>query len=524
MPVGSVVRSRLYKDSVVLMRLAETLGGMPGVRYASLSMGTDANKALLAEAGRLPTDLRAAGPDDLMLLVEADSQDSLSAALAGLDELLARAPAGQGGVAGERAPQSLGMALRRLAAANLAQISTPGPYAGAETLKALHRGLHVFLFSDNVPLEQEATLKSLAARKQLLVMGPDCGTALIHGVPLGFANVVRRGAIGLVAAAGTGLQQVTCLIHRLGEGVSHGIGTGSRDLSEAVGGVTFTMGLDALLADEATRVIGLLSKPPAPAVAARIADRLRGLPKPVVVLFLGGQTAAARAAGATPVTTLEEAAQATVALARGQTPPGPSTLPPATAERCRAEAERLAPSQRYLRALFSGGTFCSEAQVIWRQEGLTTYSNVPLDKAQKLEHAHRSREHTAIDMGTDDFTVGRPHPMIDVRFRVERLLQEAADPAVAVIQLDVVLGYGAHPDPAGALAPALEQARAAAARAGRHLVLVGSVCGTEEDPQRLSAQEERLTGAGVLLAPSNAAAARMVAAVVQSKRDRRGEL
>ncbi len=514
MSVRSLVKPHLYKDSVALMRMAETLAGIPGVRYAGLMMGSAANKQILEEAARLTAEVQGAGPDDLMIVLEADSNETLETGLARAERLLAGEEEGRPRKESrERSPRTLAMALERLAGANLVQISTPGMYAAAEALKALRCGLHVFLFSDNVPLEHEVFIKTVAQRKGLLVMGPDCGTALIGGLPLGFANVVRRGAIGLVAASGTGLQQVTCLIHRLGEGVSHGIGTGSRDLTEAVGGITVGQGLDALLGDPQTRVIVLISKPPSPAVAARVLDRVRGSPKPTVVLFLGGDPELVRAVGATPVATLEEAAGAAVALVRGTAPQAAAGLEPGMTEIIQAEARRLSSSQRYMRALFSGGTFCSETLAVWRQQGLTAFSNVPLEKTYRLSTPQESREHTAVDMGSDEFTVGRPHPMIDFRYRVDRLLREASDPATAVILLDVVLGYGAHRDPAAVLAPALREAKRAAEREGRYLSVVGSVCGTEEDPQQFSAQEARLREAGMVLAFSNAEAARLAAAI-----------
>jgi succinyl-CoA synthetase alpha subunit len=464
------------------MRMTETLAGIPGIRFANLTMGTAANKQILEEAGRLMAEARGATPDDLMIVLEAESDGVLTTGLARAESLLSGGEEGwPSGESKERRPRTLAMALEEIAGANLVQISTPGPYAGGEALKAVRRGLHVFLFSDNVPLAQEIFLKQAARRKGLLVMGPDCGTALIGGVPLGFANAVRRGAIGLVAASGTGLQQVTCLIHRLGEGASHGIGTGSRDLSEAVGGITTAQGLEALLHDPGTRVIILVSKPPSPTVAAQILDRVRGSLKPVVVLFLGGDPGKVLAVRATPASTLEEAARAAVALLRGETPKARDGfgLPRKTV---RAETCRLSGDQRYIRGLFSGGTFCAEAQVVWRGPGLQAFSNVPLDPSFRLANVQESREHTAIDMGSDEFTVGRPHPMIDFRYRVERLLSEAADPAVAVILLDVVLGHGAHADPASVLVPAIREAKAIAGRDGRYLSVVASVVGRMRIP------------------------------------------
>lgn len=489
MPLAHHLHANLYKDSVALMRIAQEVLARVGVRRATLQMGTPANKALLADAGLLAGALEAARPADVMVAVEADTEEGAREALAEVARRLEgeRAPAAADAAIAVPA-RSFAMGCERLPQARLAQVSVPGPYAAAEALKALRRGLHVFLFSDNVPLEQERAIKEVAARKQLLVMGPDCGTAIVNGVPLGFANRVRRGAIGLVGASGTGLQQVSCRIDALGEGVSHAIGTGGHDVAEAIGGSTMRQAIDLLAADPATRVIGIVSKPPAPAVARRVIEQLGGCGKPAVVLFLGaGLAAPALPSNVTVVETLADAADACVARARGQrfVPGVPSDGDLRAAQ---AEARRLAPGQHAVRGLFSGGTFASEAKLLWGALGAS---------------------HAAIDLGDDAFTVGRPHPMIDPSLRLERIAAEAADPATAVLVLDVVLGYGAHDDPAGALAPAIAQARGASARAGRHLAVVAFVCGTEADPQPLAAQQQLLRDAGVLVAADSTAAARL---------------
>jgi succinyl-CoA synthetase alpha subunit len=379
-------------------------------------------------------------------------------------------------------------------------------------MKALKRGLHVFLFSDNVPLAEEQAVKRLAAKRGLLVMGPDCGTAIIGGVPLGFANAVRRGAIGLVGASGTGMQEVSCRIHALGEGVSHAIGTGSRDVYEEVGGTTLAAGFDLLVRDPETRVIVIVSKPPSAAVADRALSAARACGKPVVVLFLGA--ALAPADNVHPVATLEEAAAAAVALVRGARPSSPAGLAPAGLD---AQIARLAPTQKHLRGLYSGGTYCTEAQYLWKSAGIHTWSNAPVDRKLALPHGAPSRGHTAVDLGADEFTVGRPHPMIDFAARTERLAAEARDASVAGIVLDVVLGYGANADPAGELAPAVRGARGIAAKDGRNLIVLGFVCGTEDDPQGLAGQAAKLAEAGMILAPTSSAAARLAARVVAGR-------
>ena len=491
-----LVRRDTYRDSVELMRVAAEVEQLPGVVRAALLMATPANRELLAGAGLLEGEAAAAGPNDLVVAVAAKDKNAAEAALAQAARLLVT-QAATPSAAGERpAPRTIAAALAELPKANLAIISTPGPYATAEALKALKRGLHVFLFSDNVPITDEIELKRLAQKKGLLVMGPDCGTAILDGVPLGFANAVRRGRIGLVGASGTGLQQVSCLIDRLGEGVSQVIGVGGHDLDERVGGPMMIAGIERLAADPATTVIGLVSKPPAATVARHVLDVARQSRKPVVVNFLGGDPATVRELGATPAATLEDAARLAVALARNKTVKSATTpgVDTRLATAARAKVRRLAPGQRYVRGLYSGGTLCQEAALI-------------LAGAE----AARGAAHTTIDLGADEFTVGRPHPMIDFRLRNERIVAAARDATTAVILLDVVLGYGAHPDPAGALVPAIEQALEVASKGKRGLALVASVCGTRDDPQGLSRQEKTLAAAGVILAPSNAQAARLAA-------------
>ena len=492
------ITRNFYRDSVELMQLSARLLALPGVRRASAVMASPANLALLREAELLAGEVDA-GPNDLLIALEAE-EGAAAAALAEVDRAFNRAPsAGQGRGRRQMPPRSLEMALETAPAANLALISTPGDYAAAEAMKALRLGLHVMIFSDNVPVAEEIVLKRYAAAHDLLVMGPDCGTAIIAGVPLGFANVVRRGDIGLVAASGTGLQQVTCLIDRLGGGISQAIGTGGHDLSREVGGTTMLHGLAALATDPQTRVIVLISKPPAPEVAAQVLDRACTAGKPVIVNFVGADPQTIAGDRLIPARTLEDAALLAVGAAAGRPcPPIDDGLP---------ELPRLAPGQCHVRGLYSGGTFCYEATLLLAASLPDVHSNTPVGAARPLADVWQSRGHTLVDLGDDVFTRGRPHPMIDPRLRLERLAEEARDPTTAVILLDIVLGFGAHADPAGVIAPAIEAAIAGARAAGRQLAVVGFVCGTAADPQNLARQQARLREAGMALTASNAQAA-----------------
>jgi FdrA protein len=498
------VRRGAYYDSVVLMQLQRSLGDLPGVIDAGVVMGTHANKEVLAQSGLLAPEAREAANDDLVIVVKAEEGQAAQAALDQVDELLASRR--RAGVEQDFLPKSLESACQMLPAARWVLVSVAGRYAAGVAREALRLGRNVFLYSDNVSLEDEISLKRTAGDKGLLVMGPDCGTAIISGVGLGFANQVRRGPIGIVGASGTGLQQVSSRIHQLGSGITHALGTGGRDLSKAVGAATMRQGLDLLSRDPGTSVIVLVSKPPAPEVAEEVFRAARSAGKPVVVDLIGFHGRPSPGSHLHFCHTLDETAELAVQLAAA-TPdekPAPDL-----------ELERFAPGQRYLRGLFSGGTLAYEALLILQDYLPQVHSNAPLDPAFRLANAMTSQAHTIVDLGEDEFTVGRLHPMLDNDLRIRRLQQETDDPQTAVILLDVVLGHGAHPDPAGELAPAIAAAKAGAVRAGRHLEVIAIVVGTDEDPQDINIQIQRLQEAGSLVCSSNEEAVRRAGELVR---------
>lgn len=511
MPVWNVVRRRVYHDSVTLMRLARDMEAVPGVTAAAAMMATPSNRELLRQAGLLAAEGEAAGPADLVIAVAAETPAAAAAATAaGERSLAARRPPPRG--AAGPPPRTLAAGVRALPEASVALVSVPGAYAGAEAMKALRAGVHVMLFSDNVPLATEIALKREAAARGLLLMGPDCGTALIAGVPLGFANAVPRGRIGLAGASGTGLQEVTCLLAAAGEGVSHAVGVGGRDLGDEVGGATMRRALTALAADPATAVIVALGKPPGSATAARLADQLAGLGKPCVVHWTG--TRATTLPGVHAAETLEDAARAAVALARGErpTPADPALVAAEVEPIVERAVAALRPGQRFVRGVYAGGTLAWEAVTLLALALDTVAPGV----------TGEGRGHRVIDLGDDRFTLGRPHPMIDGAVRRDWILREARDPATAVLLLDVILGYGAHPDPAGEVLTALDEARAAARAEGRGLVAVASVTGTDADPQGRATQVAALRAAGVVVMPSNAQAARLAARMAAAARPPKG--
>jgi succinyl-CoA synthetase alpha subunit len=516
------VHKEAYFDSVVLMLLSRELKGRPGVTEAVVAMGTPLNLALLTSMGCAAGDLAGAGPNDLVIAVDCADPALLAATLAAAEAALNRrkgasAPAGLA----MREPSTLAGALEMLPGANVVMISIPGAYAAREARKALDSGRHVMLFSDNVTLADEISLKTLAREKGLLVMGPDCGSAILNGRPLGFANVVRRGPIGVVAASGTGLQELSVLVDRAGSGISQAIGTGGRDLgNEKVGGITMLMGIEALARDEATRVIVVISKPPAPAVAAKVVAALEATGKSAVVHFIGHARERGAARPNSPLryaANLEEAAGLAVAIAGGQSyTPRLFTLPDAEIDAIVArETAGMAKTQRWIRGYFTGGTLADEAWILLHALTGAVYSNNQTDPAFVLADPRTSAGHTVVDLGDDVFTVGRPHPMIDPGTRTERIDAEAGDDSIAVMLVDVVLGYGSHADPAGALAPALVAAKQAAAQRGGRLAVVASITGTHGDYQGCARQRATLEAAGVVVMPSNFQASMLAVRILE---------
>ncbi|HEX3126774.1 MAG TPA: acyl-CoA synthetase FdrA [Thermoanaerobaculia bacterium] len=473
-----VVRAGSYHDSIVLMRLQRALAALPGVIDAGVIMATPANRDLLAAGG---FDLStAANPDDLLVAVKAESETVAAEALSRIDALLKIRAADS---SEDYRPHSLAAAFKQLPEARWVLVSVPGRYAADVAGEALEQGRNVFLYSDNVPIEREVDLKRRARDKGLLVLGPDCGTAWLGGIGLGFANRVRRGNIGLVGASGTGLQAVMSRIHALDGGISQAIGTGGRDLSAEVGGITAGQALDLLRRDPETKVIVLIAKPPAPEVASRLLAQARATGKPVVVHFLGAPLPGRRLGNVSFAATLSEAAELAVAAF-----PGSAGVPPALTktELAAGGTPALPGKTTYVRGLFSGGTLAYEALLGLSAFLTPVWSNLG---GWRLDDPLRSREHTILDLGADEFTVGRLHPMIDQDLRLRRLRQEAADPEVGLILLDVVLGEGAHADPAGELAPHIAEAR-------RNVEVAAIVIGTDADPQDLETQISTLESAG----------------------------
>jgi FdrA protein len=486
------IRPNTYHDSVQLMRLSEALAGQPGVVNAAAVMATPLNLVLLADDNLLPPEIQAT-PEDLLITVTGEDEASARGALEQVDDLLtargSRAHGAPGSQGEEHIPGPI-YALEEAAArgsANLAVIAVPGPYAAVEAFAALRAGLHVFLFSDNVPLEAEVHLKRLAAERDLMMMGPDCGTAIIGGVGLGFANRVKRGPVGIVGASGTGIQQLCSLLDLAGIGIAQAIGTGGRDLSAAVGGSMTRRAIWALEADPGVDVIAVVSKPGDPDATRRLQQEMLGLHKPAVVCLLGEKPPDAGAVHYTQ--TLADVAR-TITDMLGVRPPAPWGQ---LMSGDHPQAGTRQGSRVY--GLYAGGTLCSEAAQVLDSMGVA---------------------HHLIDLGADEYTQGRAHPIIDPRLRVSMLADLAGQDDVGVVLFDVILGDLAHPNPAAALEPSLTSLRQGPI--GARPAVVATLIGTRKDPQGLKRQRTILERAGAQVFPSNAQAASVSGNLVRGKR------
>lgn len=505
--IRTIVKENRYMDSIFLMNMTKRIMRIEGVSNAVVVMGTEMNKTVLAEFGGLTPEARAASPNDLIVSLDLADEAAIDKAMACLN--------GVQGEKAEAAPLDDAYLTLRLASeaepeANLAIISVPGEFAGQEARTALSRGMNVFIFSDNVPLAEEVELKKLAEERGLFVMGPGCGTSVINNISIGVMSKVRPGRIGIVGASGSGIHEIAIQIHKAGLGISQAIGTGGKDISREVGGSTMIRGLRYLDEDVDTDVIVVVSKPPHPETIVKVLAEVEKCRKPVVIFFLGGRRGQIEGARAYCAETLEHAADMAVSLARGEAVSREDYL-----AKCRLELSALAvserkklnPGQKYLRAIFCGGTHSEEAVLMLQDMVPTLHSNLSFGKVRQLANRHVSVENSLVDMGDEEFTKGRPHPVMDPSILNERLMREGADPEVAVILFDLLFGHGIHKDPVGAIEGTLKAIREKSAEESRYISMVASLCGTDLDIQGVEDQKKRLQDLGVLIQTGNAKAA-----------------
>lgn len=480
------VRRGFYLDSVALMRFSRAIATMPGIEEAAMMMASPSNRQIMADAGLLDATSDDTEGGDLIIGIRAKDADYAEAARTEANSLLDQ-PRASGGNGAEWRPRSMRAAVKANPDANLALISVAGDFAAAEARKALRKGLHVMMFSDNVSIADELSLKLEAKDLGLLVLGPDCGTAIINGTPLAFANRVTAGDIGIIGASGTGTQEISCLISQGGGGISQAIGVGGRDLKLEIGGITTLMALDALDQDPKTRHIVVISKPPSPDVAQKVIARIKASDKTFTVCFIGAENWELPA-NATFAPSLKSAAEHALGGTRLFSEFNPDDI-----------AKPAKSSQ--VTGLFSGGTLCAEVQTLFKAAGEQVSSNAAIPGVSEI--GKNTDDHVIIDLGSDEYTQGRPHPMIDPGVRDQVLKDALRNPEVGVLLVDVVIGFGAHEDPAGHLVESLADTDRG------DTLIIASVTGTDLDPQGRLSQISKLKEAGLLVAPSNADAAQL---------------
>ena len=497
------------------MVISRALNLIPGVVLASTMMCTDSNKAMLKDVGLDVEKLDNCNSNDLIVIVKAQEEKNAQKALNMAEKLL--------GVATKKSSkvdESFDDALDKLPDANMTLISLPGKVAGKVAKEALEKGLHVHLFSDNVSISEEVLLKKMAKKMGLLMMGPDCGTSIINGVPLGFANSVKSGPIGVVSAAGTGLQEVSCIIDRLNSGISQGIGIGGRDLLSEVGGIMMLEAIQALEKDLKTEVIVLIGKPPDNDVFDKILDMAHKCKKPIVINLIGSDDYVDPnkkiSSNVHFAKNLEEASKLAINLSSKKTIELLADNEKHLEKIAKIESSKFVKGQQFVRGLFAGGTLCSEALIILSKEvGGRWYSNTRLSGIHAMKDIHTSEGNVCIDFGADEFTKGMVHPMIDPSLIKIRLLKECHDPSVGLILLDFVLGFGANRDPVGAMIPVIREAKSIAKDCGRYLSVVASIVGTDRDLQNRKFSVLRLREVEVIVAESNAQAAVIAAKIIK---------
>lgn len=515
----NVIKKNSYYDSATLMLLTSKVAPeVGGSKNVAVMMASEMNKDLMRNSGLLAENGEAASPNDLIFSVRSDDEEIIDRAIARATELLEAKQSQRASASADKAVfDTTAEALDRFPDAQIAVVSLPGELAHIEVKRLLKAGVNVLLFSDNVSIENEIMLKDLAVDNGLLMMGPDCGTAVVNGIGLGFANKITRGNIGIVAASGTGLQEVMTLVSNFGGGVSQALGTGGRDLKEAVGGKMMFQALDMLEADPRTDIIAIISKPPAATVVQKLSKKIASLSKPVVICLLGDESNLLGSTGAKIAHTLTETAQMCLNLAATAAGGVATIIEPREDTDAIVEAARaaLTKDQRYIRGLYCGGTLSYETQLVVADTIGVPYSNAPLNPDYILDDVSQSKEHTILDLGDDAFTVGKPHPMIEPSLRGERLLQEAFDPETAVIVADIEIGYGSHDEAGQILADEVREARAELDKTNRSVAFFATICGSYEDYQGYKEQVKILEDAGITVFETNEHCARAAVAVVQ---------
>ena len=553
-----VIKPNFYRDSLQLMKISEKLRQSSGVSEASIVMATETNKGVLIRLGFSPSLIEQANESDMIIAVRAKDQLSIDLVSEQIGKLF-ESPEVEDRLESRDHEKTtdLDLALRKMPGTNLVLLSIPGEYVKDISYKLIEQGIHQQIFSDHVPVEDELKIKKQAVTKGVLILGPGAGTSIINGKGIGFSNTISVGPVGIVAAAGTGLQEVACLLDQCGIGVKHGLGVGGNDPKDKIGGIMMLECMKILEKDDDIKVIATISKPPSSSVEQKIMEYVIGKgTKKYVLAFIGGQlttagkrqqqsqtenlhsktsssasttissggstaTTADRQTGIVKVNSLASCVLAIAnALGNQRLQRAISQLyiqPQELVNLLQREWSKLQSNQKYIRGLYTGGTFTYEAQVILRDiiDIEQIHSNAAIEQITKLQDSYKSEKHSIMDLGEEEFTMGRPHPMIDPTIRKLRILEEVKDPEVAVVLLDFVLGYGSNPDPVGAIIDELQMAKVIANKEGRYLPVITHVCGTKNDIQGYERSISKLHSVGCIVMPTNALAVIASALIAQ---------
>lgn len=502
-----IIKKNRYVDSVTLMAIGDKILKIDGIENAEVQMGTPANLQLLQSLGYITEENIES--DDLVMAVTGDTKEHLKLAFSQIEKIL-----------DHRTEEEDEIVYHNINDINLledeydlVQISLPGKYAYAEAKKALDKGLHVFIFSDNVSLSEELALKKLGSEKGLLVMGPDCGVGMLNGVCLGAGSIMREGEVGIIAASGSGAQEVACIIEKCGYGISAIIGTGGRDLYPEIGGVTMLQGMGILEKDEKTKVIVLVSKLADSNVMEKVLTEADKVKKPVIAIFLGSEESLFLNHKVIPAYSLEAAALQACKILN---PNGNINIQYTQEEIDRIVAKEIKQytrNQKYFRGLYCGGTFTEEGLIYFSRNlpGTTLYSNLDTKYANKLPDHQTSVGHCILDMGAEDFTKDAPHPVFDPGIRIKRLKEELADKELAVILLDFITGPGVAQDPITPIVKIIGNHSG-----DRHITYIANICGSYEDPQNIVEKKKLLEDAGVIVTGSSYESARLSGALMKA--------
>ena len=515
--IVNIIKKNFFRDSVQMMQFSQQLKDEQGVIDAAIVMSTVLNKNTLKNMNLLTEDGISATENDTLISINCQDENSLSNAIQKAEQLLTSISA-----KAKNEFTSLASALDTFSDANIASLSIPGQFVKEMATELINKQLNLFVFSDHVPLEDEIYLKNLALENNVLFMGPEAGTSILNGTVFGFGNRVRKGSIGIIGASGTGIQESSTMIDLFGEGISHGIGVGGRDLRNDIGGMMTMKAMEIFENDPNTKAVLLVSKPVDNYIRNKIINKINNFSKKNYVLCLIGDnensvdTAKIKFSKSIQMSVLkilklldDNVYKKTKDVVRNQIND--------SIKLSESLSKDLNEGQKFIRGFFAGGTLCYESKIILEQMIGKIYSNLSSDDEYSIKGNVSSKENTLIDFGEEEFTSARPHPIIDPLLRRNRILEDANDPNVGVIIIDIICGINAAKNTMAFHAETIKKAIEIAREQGRKLSVFTYICGTENDVSKN--ELKLLADSGAKLFTSNALMSFAAALVVKNLDD-----